>query len=168
MEKSCLHFKNSFKSWVHKLFPSFVFRIIPRTPCYFIAWMRGKVKNKNKTQNTIKVPNFFQQLGERYSKCDLLRWKFLKVPRKREKLQESFKNRKPWDSAPKSALLVKAWGRPGTDLTQQRHATHSHRLGFRRAELPCFLWRFPQPGQNTSLSDGKLDYLKKLKLNKVV
>lgn len=111
-------------------------------------------------RNDCKSSPKFSSYEEDIAKRDLLKWKFPKALRKREKLQESFKNRKPWVFASKSALLVKAWARSGTDLTQQRNATHSHRLGFRSGWAALFSLEGSQPGQHTRLSDGKLDYLK--------
>ena len=120
--------------------------------------MGGKVKGM-----TVKLPFFSQQLGRQSKKWDLLKWKFPKVPRKRGKLQESFKNHKTWalHLVRKSTVLVKAWGKAGTDLTQQRNATHSHRHCFRSGLAALFsLEGSPARPTHTRLSDGKLDFLK--------
>lgn len=120
--------------------------------------MGGKVKGM-----TVKVPNFFQQLQEDRARSEISLSENFPVPRKRGKLQENFKNHKTWvlHLVRKSSLLVKAWGRAGTDLTQQRNATHSHPLCFRSGLAALFsLEDSPARPTHTSLSDGKLDFLK--------
>lgn len=106
---------------------------------YLLGWMIGKVKELG-----VKLFHFLSTVKRKAGqkkKYDL-KWKFPKVARERGKLQKNFKKDRLGLLHPvrESALLVK----PG-DLTQQRNATHSHRLSH-SCELPSSLWRLPQQG----------------------
>lgn len=59
MEKSCLHFKNSFKSWVHKLFPFFCFQNNTNNTLLFYSLDERKSKKQKQNTKHYKSPQFF-------------------------------------------------------------------------------------------------------------
>lgn len=112
---------------------------------------------------TVKIPKFFQQLQGR--EVIFLSENFPKSQGKWGNCRAASRTSGPGflHLVRKSVVLEKAGGRPGTDLTQQRNATHSHSASA-VVELPCFLWRFPSQANTQDSQMGNWSFVIEIKV----